>query len=166
MKKILGVVIALVCLMSLISCGGKQTTAAYTKEQAQKLLDGSVFSEQLEDLDLDTAWSLYQLEGAGVSRDQLTDGVVHRSSGGTCEELALLIFQDEESAKNAKTAMESYLQSEIEENKNYRPAEIPKLEDAFLQQAGKLSKTFWVDYEQEQRRPHMRPPLFSCQEIF
>lgn len=32
--------------------------------------------------------------------------------------------------------MESYLQSEIEENKNYRPAEIPKLEDAFLQQAG------------------------------
>lgn len=136
MKKILGVVIALVCLMSLISCGGKQTTAAYTKEQARKLLDGSVFSEQLEDLDLDTAWSLYQLEGAGVSRDQLTDGVVHRSSGGTCEELALLIFQDEESAKNAKTAMESYLQSEIEENKNYRPAEIPKLEDAFLQQAG------------------------------
>ena len=136
MKKILGVVIALVCLMSLISCGGKQTTAAYTKEQAQKLLDGSVFSEQLEDLDLDTAWSLYQLEGAGVSRDQLTDGVVHRSSGGTCEELALLIFQDEESAENAKTAMESYLQSETEENKNYRPAEIPKLEDAFLQQAG------------------------------
>ena len=94
MKKILGVVIALVCLMSLISCGGKQATAAYTKEQAQKLLDGSVFSEQLEDLDLDTAWSLYQLEGAGVSRYQLTDGVVHRSSGGTCEELALLIFQD------------------------------------------------------------------------
>ena len=135
MKKILGVVIALVCLMSLISCGGKQTTAAYTKEQAQKLLDGSVFSEQLEDLDLDTAWSLYQLEGAGVSRDQLTDGVVHRSSGGTCEELALLIFQDEEAAESAKTALQAYLQSQIEENENYRPAEIPKLEDAFLQQA-------------------------------
>ena len=31
MKRILGVVIALVCLMSLISCGGKQTTAAYTE---------------------------------------------------------------------------------------------------------------------------------------
>ena len=38
MKKILGVVIALVCLMSLISCGGKQTTAAYTKEQALSLI--------------------------------------------------------------------------------------------------------------------------------
>mgnify|MGYP000261352739 FL=1 len=53
----------LVCLISLVSCGGKQTAAAYTKEQAQKILDSDVFSEQLEDLDLDTAWSLYQLAG-------------------------------------------------------------------------------------------------------
>lgn len=135
MKKILGVVIALVCLIALVSCSGKQTAAAYTKEQAQKILDSDVFSEQLEDLDLDTAWSLYQLAGTGLSRDQLTDGVVHRSSGGTCEELALLIFQDEEAAKSAKSALETYLQNQIKDNENYRPAEIPKLEDAFLQQA-------------------------------
>lgn len=134
MKKILGVVMALVCLFALISCGGKGSSAAYTKEQAQKIMDGGVFSEQLEDLDLDTAWSLYQLAGSGLSRDQLTDGVVHRSSGGTCEELALLIFQDADAAKSAKGALETYLQSQIEENKNYRPAEIPKLEDPFLEQ--------------------------------
>lgn len=136
MKKILGVILALVCLMALISCGSKDNSAAYTKEQAQKIMDSGVFSEQLEDLDLDTAWSLYQLAGAGLSRDQLTDGVVHRSSGGTCEELALLIFQDADAAKTAKGALETYLQSQIEENKNYRPAEIPKLEDPFLEQAG------------------------------
>ncbi len=136
MKKILGVVMALACLISLISCGSKDSSAAYTKEQAQQIMDGGVFSEQLEDLDLDTAWSLYQLAGAGLSRDQLTDGVVHRSSGGTCEELALLIFQDADAAKTAKTALETYLQDQIEENKNYRPAEIPKLEDPFLEQAG------------------------------
>lgn len=136
MKKILGVVMALACLISLISCGSKDNSAAYTKEQAQQIMDGGVFSEQLEDLDLDTAWSLYQLAGAGLSRDQLTDGVVHRSSGGTCEELALLIFQDADAAKSAKTALETYLQDQIEENKNYRPAEIPKLENPFLEQAG------------------------------
>lgn len=135
MKKVLGVVMALVCLISLISCGSKENSTAYTKEQAQKIMDGGVFSEQLEDLDLDTAWSLYQLAGAGLSRDQLTDGVVHRSSGGTCEELALLIFQDADAAKTAKSTLETYLQGQIEDNKNYRPAEIPKLEDAFLQQA-------------------------------
>lgn len=136
MKKVLGAIIALVCLMSLVACGGGNDSAAYTKEQAQKIMDGGVFSEQLEDLDLDTAWSLYQLAGAGLSRDQLTDGVVHRSSGGTCEELALLIFQDADAAKTAKTALDTYLQDQIEENRNYRPAEIPKLEDPFLEQAG------------------------------
>ena len=61
--------------------------------------------------------------------------MVHRSSGGTCEELALLIFQDEEAAKSAKTALETYLQNQIKDNEDYRPAEVPKLEDAFLQQA-------------------------------
>ena len=58
MKKVLGVVMALVCLISLISCGSKENSTAYTKEQAQKIMDSGVFSEQLEDLDLDTAWSL------------------------------------------------------------------------------------------------------------
>lgn len=136
MKKVLGVIMALVCLMSLIACGSKNDSAAYTKEQAQKIMDSGVFSEQLEDLDLDTAWSLYQLADAGLDRNQLTDGVIHRSSGGTCEELALLIFQDADAAKTAKTALDTYLQDQIEENRNYRPAEIPKLEDPFLQQAG------------------------------
>lgn len=136
MKKVLGVIAALVCLVSLVSCGGKDTSAAYTKEQAQQILDGEVFSEQLEPLDLDTAWSLYGLSGQGMERSQLTDGEIYRSSGGTCEELALLIFQDEEAAKTAKTGLEAYLQSQIETNRNYRPAEVPKLEDPFLQQAG------------------------------
>lgn len=135
MKKALGVVMAVVCLMALIACTGTGSASAYTAEQARKILDGGVFSETLESLDLDTAWSLYQLEGAGLSRDQLTGGEVHRSSGGTCEELALLIFQDADGAKSGKTALETYLQSQIEENKNYRPAEIPKLEDAVLEQA-------------------------------
>lgn len=134
MKKVLAAVMALLCLMSLAACGGKETQAAYTQEQAQQILDGGVFSEQLEDLDLDTAWALYGLGQQGLDREQLTGGVVHRSSGGTCEELALLIFQDGEAAKTAVTALEAYLQDQIEENRNYRPAEIPKLEDPFLAQ--------------------------------
>ena len=32
--------------------------------------------------------------------------------------------------------METYLQNQIESNRDYRPAEVPKLEDPFLQQAG------------------------------
>ena len=32
--------------------------------------------------------------------------------------------------------MEAYLQSQIENNRDYRPGEIPKLEDAVLRQEG------------------------------
>lgn len=110
--------------------------AGYTKEQAQEILDTGAFTDDLEELDCDTAWALYGLEGAGLERDQLADGLIRRSAGATCEELALLIFTDDASAATAKTAMADYVQSQIDSNRDYRPQELPKLEDAFLQQSG------------------------------
>ena len=79
---------------------------------------------------------LERLEDAGLTREQLTDGVIWRSAGATCEELALLTFSDADGAGAAAGALETYLQAQIESNRDYRPAEIPKLEDAFLQASG------------------------------
>ena len=90
----------------------------------------------LDELDCDTAWALYGLEEAGLSREDLTDGVIYRSAGATCEELSLLIFSDSGAAQTAQGALEAYLQSQIENNRDYRPGEIPKLEDAVLRQEG------------------------------
>ena len=39
-------------------------------------------------------------------------------------------------AQTAQGALEAYLQSQIENNRDYRPGEIPKLEDAVLRQEG------------------------------
>ena len=50
--------------------------------------------------------------------------------------MSLLIFGDSSSAEDAQGALETYLQSQIENNQDYRPAEIPKLEDAVLRQEG------------------------------
>ena len=126
--KLFGLVAAVVCLLALAGCGGQSGgEAGYTKEQVQELLDR---------LDCDTAWALYGLEEAGLSREDLTDGVIYRSAGATCEELSLLIFADSGAAKTAQGALESYLQSQIENNRDYRPGEIPKLEDAVLRQEG------------------------------
>ena len=71
-----------------------------------------------------------------LSREDLTDGVIYRSAGATCEELSLLIFSDSGAAQTAQGALEAYLQSQIENNRDYRPGEIPKLEDAVLRQEG------------------------------
>lgn len=121
----------------LAGCGGQSGgEAGYTKEQVQELLDSGAFTDVLDELDCDTAWALYGLEEAGLSREDLTDGVIYRSAGATCEELSLLIFADSGAAKTAQGALESYLQSQIENNRDYRPGEIPKLEDAVLRQEG------------------------------
>ena len=38
--------------------------------------------------------------------------------------------------KTAAAALEDYVQGQITENENYRPAEIPKLESALVDQRG------------------------------
>lgn len=87
--KLFGLVAAVVCLLALAGCGGQSGgEAGYTKEQVQELLDSGAFTDVLDELDCDTAWALYGLEEAGLSREDLTDGVIYRSAGATCEELS------------------------------------------------------------------------------
>lgn len=79
---------------------------------------------------------LYGLDEAGLPREALTGAQSHRSSGATCEELALLTFTDEKSAKTAVSVLNVYLIDQIEGNRTYRPKEIPKLEQAVLERRG------------------------------
>lgn len=123
----------LLCLLLLTACGGGKEAAPWTAEDTEAILNSGAFSDELEALDLDTAFALYGLAGGGLDRTALTDGVVHYSSGATCEELALLIFQDQETAQSAEQPLKDYLQSQLEANQDYRPGEIPKLNSALLE---------------------------------
>ena len=123
------------CAALLAGCGGGTSAQPYTQEQAQAILNSGAFTDDLEELDSDTIWALYGLESGGLSREALTESFVRRSAGATCEELALLTFADGDAAQAALEPMQAYLQDQIDANRDYRPAEIPKLEDAFLQAA-------------------------------
>lgn len=79
---------------------------------------------------------LYGLEEAGLPRESLTGAQSYRSSGATCEELALLTFTDEACAQTAINALNLYLTVQIEANRTYRPKEIPKIEQAILERRG------------------------------
>lgn len=123
--------------LSLTACGGqKDSKAVWTEGHGQDILASGAFSEELEELDLDTAFLLYKLEDAGLTREQLTGGLCRRSAGATCEELAVLIFDSQEAADTAAAALQTYLEGQIEANTDYRPAEIPKLEGAWVEQRG------------------------------
>ena len=142
MKKLLALMLGVVCALGLTACGGtEEKSPAQEKELELTLVTGMVqagaFSEELEELDADTAFMLYRLADYGLSREDLTDAAVLRSAGATCEEGAVLLFTDEEKAGKAAEAMGDYLAGQIEANENYRPNEIPKLEGAVLKVQGK-----------------------------
>lgn len=99
------------------------------------MLTTDAFSEELEPLDAELAWILYGLEDAGLVQAQAS---VHayRSAGATCEEVVLFTFADEAAAQTAVNTLERYIAAQIEINKDYRPAELPKLKQAFLERRG------------------------------
>ena len=136
MKKLMAFMMAAACVLTMSACG-KPESEAFTLETLQRVQEAGAFSEELEDLDADTAFMLYRLADYGLDREDLTEAAVLRSAGATCEEGAVLIFSDQDRAEKAAEAMGDYLDSQIEANENYRPNEIPKLEGAILLTEGK-----------------------------
>lgn len=135
MKKGIMLLLSALLVVSLGACGQKgESKGAWTVAQGENILNSGAFSDELEELDLDTAFMLYQLGDAGLSREDLTDGICRRSAGATCEELTILIFKDQASAETANQAIKGYLEGQIAANTDYRPAEIPKLKDAWVEQ--------------------------------
>ena len=134
MKKFINLTLVLALALVLTACGSKTEAEVWDTGDVQALLDSGAFSEELEELDKDTAFILYRLADYGL--DRLSGAVEFRSAGATCEELAYLVLDSEDSAKAAKGALEDYVQSQIDENVDYRPAEIPKLENAYIDQRG------------------------------
>lgn len=134
MKKLLSLTLALALVLGLTACGGKKEN--YKTGDVQAMVKAGAFSEELEELDGDTAFALYKLADAGLEREDLKDCAVQRSAGATCEEAAVLVFTSADKAKTAKGALEDYVQGQIEANTDYRPAEIPKLEEALVDVRG------------------------------
>jgi len=136
-RKILTVLMALACVCALTACQGKTEPAAkYEPADVQAIVDAGAFSEELEALDGDTAFALYKLADCGLNREDLTDCAVVRSAGATCEEGAVLVFASEDQAAKAAEGLRAYVDGQIDANKDYRPAEIPKLEGAWVDQQG------------------------------
>lgn len=127
----------LASLLSMSLCACKADTAQarpqpFETDEVGALVEAGAFSEELETLDADLAFALYHLADYGLEREELLEGAVVRSAGATCEEAAVLIFAEEEQASTAAAALEDYLTAQMESNEDYRPQEIPKLEEAVV----------------------------------
>lgn len=131
---------ALTAALLLTACGGQKDgsdkAGPYTADTLQALVEAGAFSEELEGLDEETAFALYQLADYDLSREELSGCTVLRSAGATCEEAAVLTLAGEEQAEKAVTALEDYVDGQIAANRDYRPGEIPKLEGALIKRSG------------------------------
>lgn len=97
---------------------------------ADQLVASRVFSEPLESLDSELAPMIYQLDSTLVP----TELRAYRSSGATCEEVAVFVFATQADADAAHTGLKAYLDAQLGICRNYRPAQVPKLEHALLEQ--------------------------------
>lgn len=134
MRKGFALLLGVLCLTGLAACGDEP--APYETSAVQAMADAGAFSEELEEVDPDTAFLLYKLADHGLERADLTGCAVLRSAGATCEEGAVLILSGEEQAEKAAEAVAAYVADQIEANAAYRPEEIPKLEDALVDRRG------------------------------
>lgn len=138
-KSVFCLLAALALVLTLAACGGgKPSSSPYDTSLPQAIAEAGAFSEELDSLDGDTAFFLFHLADYGIQREEMTDCTMLCSSGGTCEQAAVLVFDwaGDSQADAVKSALDDYVKGQISANENYRPAEIPKLEDALIQQQG------------------------------
>ena len=138
MRKLFPLLLVLALVLGLAACGGGANDAPplYSAGLVTKLVEAGAFSEELEELDADTAFLLYRLADSGLERADMKECTVLRSAGATCEEGAVLVFASADQANTAVDALSSYIDGQITANEDYRPGELPKLEDALISRRG------------------------------
>ena len=139
MKRLIAMTLALTMALGLSACsrgGDNDAPPLYSTFHVESMVEAGAFSEELEELDEDTAFVLYKLGDYGLTQEDVKKCAVLRSAGGTCEEGAVLVFTSADKAKTAEDALKDYVQSQISANEDYRPDEIPKLENALVDVRG------------------------------
>lgn len=135
-KAVCGLMACVLLLGACVGCGQKEMKKEFSFPAAlttQTLLDSGAFSERLEELDPDIAVMLFCLNG-DVS--EYEGSKVYYSTGATAEIAAVISVRDESKVPEVEEALKAWVNSQIEAEKDYRPAEVPKLENAIVESRG------------------------------
>ena len=140
--------VLIVTALSITSCGGannnsgdgttppEQTqTAPVTldvKDVATTILNQGKFSDQLGELDPDMFEVIYQ----DVDMTKVVSKYAYTNSGASAEQIVVVEAANNQAAEEVKAALQTKLQEDIEQNRDYLPNEIPKLEKPVLKVVG------------------------------
>lgn len=131
MKKFIAILLVAAVFAGLVGCGGKDVSfdaAALSSE----LLGSSAFSVALDELPSSKAGVFYNVDSSKV-----VNAVMYHGSGISKEQFAIFEASDEAAAKAMVPVLQNLVEEWIEADRDYAPAEVPKLESAVLRQSGK-----------------------------
>lgn len=137
----------LMCALLLAGCGSEpQKESSFPATvTVQALLDSGAFSEELEELD---PLLLFPLSGDAADYE---GSVLYYSTGATAETAAVISLRDSDQVEQTEAALRTWLDGQIEAERDYRPAEAAKLENAILEARGNsVLLVVAADYEKAQ----------------
>ena len=132
MKKTVSILLLLTLL--LCGCSGGQKETPYTVDQADAILNSGAFEgSDMAQVNASVAALLY-----GIDADKLSDSVCYMAANTSvsADELAILVFADEDSASAAVEALQARVKSQIAVCEEYAPAAVSRLEKAIVRQRG------------------------------
>ena len=133
LTKLLCLAAALCLLLGACSSPAESGSTPFDPEAAtQAVLDSGAFSVELTELD---AALLYDFSGYGLDSSTLTASKAY-SASGFAEQVSVTVWKDEAAAQAAVDMFKTYLEDMAATYKDYAPAEVPKLENAVLEQRG------------------------------
>ena len=132
LSKLMILAAALCLLLGACSSPAGSGTAFDPETATQAVLDSGAFSVELTELD---AAMLYDFSGYGLDGSTLTASKAY-SASGFAEQVSVTVWKDEASAQAAVDMFKTYLEDMAATYQDYAPAEVPKLENAVLEQRG------------------------------
>lgn len=135
MKKVVCALMAVVLLLTGAACQKEpEKEPSFPADVTTRaLLDSGAYSEQLEELELDIAAMMFWLSGDVAEYE---GSKVYYSTGATSEIAAVISVADESKVPEVERALKAWVENQIEAEQNYRPAEVPKLENAIIEARG------------------------------
>ena len=132
MKKIICAALASVFLLAVCAaCGKAKPEPSFPATVTiQTLLDSGAFSETLEELD---PMLLFPLSGEA---EDYEGSLLYYSTGATSETAAVIAVRDADQAAAVEEVLHTWVDGQIEAERNYRPAEVEKLEHAIVETRG------------------------------
>ena len=129
MKRLIAALLAAVT-MTFAGCGAQKDITVDIDALAADLAAGVTFDDELSLIDDGMIPMVYGM-------DAFEDAALYLGSGATAEEIAVFALEDEARDKGALDEAKAHIDSQITSYEDYIPAEVQRLEEAIVRQAGR-----------------------------